>query len=359
MAHESKTEAPTPRRRQKARERAEVARSQDLTSVLCLLGVTAAFYFAGDSIIRASLSAMSKGLTTQPPVDLGIPEAIALFRHWLHRGLLIIAPLLEAAVIAALVANVAQTQFIFSFYPLQPKLEKISLSQGFQRLFSVRSLVRGLISALEVGVVLLVAGLVIRSSLSDIIAAMNSSILAMVMTTVHIAGQMVIKCLVVMVIIGAADYGYQFYEHEKRLRMSRHELREELRELEGDPLIQAQRRRQRRELLSGIIFSEMPEATAVVTNPTEVAVALRYDETMVAPRVIAKGRGELARRIVELARFYRVPVEQNPLLARSLFSSVPVGEYIPEALYQAVAEILAIIYRKREQARQRRRRRVV
>ena len=178
----------------------------------------------------------------------------------------------------------------------------------------------------------------------------------MVMTAMHVTSQVVVRCVGVMLFLGAADYGYQFYEYEKSLRMTRHEVREEMRETEGDPLIAAQRRRQRRELLSGIIFGEMPQATGVVTNPTEIAVALRYDETMAAPKVIAKGRGLLAQRIIQLAHLYNVPIEQNRPLARSLFRSVLVGEQIPEALYQAVAEILAIIYRKREEVRRRRRR---
>jgi len=353
MATETKTEAPTPRRREKARERGQIARSQDMTSVLCLVAVLAAFNFAGTYLTKTVLAMMTEALSDPMPMGFTVAGVMAAFRHWLRWGLMLTTPLLTAAVVAAVLVNLAQTRFVFSTYPLQPRLEKISPTLGFQRLFSLRSLVRGLVSTLQVGLVLLVAGLVLRAHLPVLTSAVNSSLIAMVIIGVHIATQIAIKCSLVMVVIGAADYGYQYYEHEKSLRMTRHELREELREAEGEPLMASRRRQQRREMLQGMISAEMPEATAVVTNPTHIAVALRYEEGMTAPKVVAKGRGLLAERVVQLAHTYNIPIEHNPPLAQSLYRMVPVGELIPEALYEAVAEILAIIYRKREEQRRR------
>jgi len=354
IATETKTEAPTPRRRQKARERAEVARSQNLTSVLCLVGVLAALNFAGSRLSRTALAMMTEALSDPAPMGFTVAGVMVAFRHWLQLGLALLAPLLTAAVVAAVLVNLAQTRFVFSAYSLQPRLQRISPTHGFQRLVSLRSLVRGLVSTFQVALILLVAGLVVRAHLPLLISAVNSSLIGAVMTGIHIATQIAIRCSLAMVVVGAADYGYEYYEHEKTLRMSRHELRQELRETEGEPLIAARRRRRRQELLQGTISAEMPDATAVVTNPTEIAVALRYDESLTAPKVVAKGRGVLAQRVIQLARIYNISIERNPPLAQSLYRMVPVGELVPEALYQAVAEILAIIYRKRAE-RQRRR----
>jgi flagellar biosynthetic protein FlhB len=227
-----------------------------------------------------------------------------------------------------------------------PRWEK--LSQGWSRAFSQAAVVRGLVAVVKVIVVGLIGFLVVRGRATQIMTLGQGSLAQAAIQAGDIAVRMALAMAATLVVIGVADYGFQRWRYEMMLRMTRQELKEEVRREEGDPQVRGRIRKMQREMLKNRMMRDVPGATVVVTNPTHLAVALKYDRgTMGAPRVVAKGAGYVASRIVDLARRHSVPVVERQAVAQALYKAVPIGQEIPHALFQAVAEVLAYVYRLR------------
>jgi len=355
MATGERTEQPTQRRRRRAREKGQVAKSVDLSRALGLLLIYLGWRVAGDSmadnllrLVRACFASPMGG-SGNPP-SFSAEQVMAGYQQLLPLLAVILGPIMLAAVLGVVLPGLAQTRLLFSAATLQFDWNRINPASGFKRLVSWRGVVATLKSIIQVAVVLGICAWVLRAR-ADVIVGMGALPMGpMTAAVLAIAGEMMAKSCLVLVVLGAADYAYEWYEHEKSLRMSRHELQRELREEEGDPQIRARRRQLRRGLLEQGISAEMPRAGVVVTNPTHVAVALRYDpDEMPAPKVVAKGQRAIARRIIALAQTYGTPVIHNPPVARSLFEQAAIGSFIPETLYQVAAEIFAIVYRRRRE----------
>jgi len=264
------------------------------------------------------------------------------------------APVLFMAAAGVMAASWLQTGFLFSAYPLLPTLDRINPLNGLKRLFSWEGLFETAKSIAKFGVLMAVAWVTLAPRVPALMSGGLEAPEVLGRRMVALATLLTLRCGLAMLVIGAADYAFQWWQTERRMMMTRQEMKEEWKETEGDPLLEMRRRARRRELLEQRITPEMREATVVVTNPTHLAVALKYQlHQMPAPKVVAKGRGYMAERIVALARTYNIPVERHVPLARALYKSVRVGDYIPRPLYRAVAEILAVVYRQREQRRQR------
>lgn len=347
----NKTEAPTPRRREEARKEGQVVFSPDLTSAWTLLVGCGALLLFGQSIGLVFTEAMHLWLGRQPPREWGI-EQTALAAQWLGGGLLrsCAAPV---AVIAGcgLAAGFLQSSQLISFKPLSPNWEKLSPAKGWSRLMSVEAVFRGVWAALRfAGFLLTAAGFIWlqRDRIGHSGVGTPGGFLtegwqfAMAIALV-LAGS--------ALLVGVADYLLRWFRNEARLRMSRSELKEEQKEEQGDPQVRAAIRRFQRERARKRSVKEVPQASVVITNPTHIAVALKYDlGKSSAPRVVAKGAGELAKRIKEIAYKHGIPVVERKPLARALYKAVPVGRDIPLEFYRAVAEILAQIYRERQAA---------
>jgi flagellar biosynthetic protein FlhB len=343
---EERTHQPTPRRRQKAREKGQAPRSHDLIAAVGLLAAYAAFRVLGPRLWSATSETTRSCLADPHAIDFTMQGLHAALGQWLSVALSATAPIALAVLAAGVAANLFQTGFMLSANPIRPDFNRINPASGLQRFFSVRGIVETAKSCLKLGIVGLVAYGVLRSRQTEIIAAGGMSLPGAMAIFSGIAATLFLRCAVVLLLIGAADFAYQRWEFERSLRMTRKEVRDESRDSEGDPLIRSQRARRRRDLLRQRMTPELAQATVVVTNPIHFAVALRYDDTLApAPRVVAKGQQALARRIVEIARSHSIPVVENVPVARALYKSTAVGDEIPPALYQAVAEILAAIYR--------------
>lgn len=353
FADGERTEAPTPRRRQEARRRGQVARSVDLSmAVVALAGALALKGVAGllASDARALAARFWGGAFWQSPLTDDALRQMGYLGLWAARG---VAPLVGAVMLAALAAQVAQVGFVGSGTPLLPSLSRIDPVANLKRLFSLRSFVELVKSAAKALVVGWAAWGFIRrvTEASADLAAMELAEAAA--WVADLAYQQMLRMGLVLLVIGSLDYAYQRWEYEQSLRMSRHELRDELKQTEGDPHVRGRIRSRMRQLAMQRMMQRVPRASVVVTNPTHVAVALEYDEArMDAPVVVAKGQDLVAQRIVEVARQHQVPVVQNPPLAWALFDAVPVGQAIPAELYRAVAEVLAYVYRLRRFGRQ-------
>jgi flagellar biosynthesis protein FlhB len=350
---QERTERATPSRRRKARERGQIARSMELTSALTLLVGTVVVWVGSKYLWSVAEDMMRMALLQETPKDLSMGDVGALFRLTLAWTWRLLTPLLLGTALTAIAASLAQVGFLFTFYPLRWEASRVSPIEGLRRLISVQGLVQALKSVLKVTVLLIVAALAIRKNLPQVLAVGTLPLPEMLRVSIRIVWDIAMRCCGTLLVLGLLDYAYQRYVHEKSLMMTHQDIRQETRETEGDPQVQARRRQRRRALLEGGISREMPQASVVVTNPSHVAVALWYQQAMAAPKVVAKGRGLLAQRIIHYARLYDIPVHQDPPLARALFKQAKVGEMIPTALYRAVAEVLAIILRQRERMRRR------
>ncbi|MBI3408761.1 MAG: flagellar biosynthesis protein FlhB [Planctomycetes bacterium] len=345
---QTRTEAPSPRRREEARAEGQVAFSADLTTGVMLLVGLSALALGARAMAGGMLGSVQLGFLNSALPDLGPLEAQDLFAGLFWRGLEIAGVFLGILVVFGVAAPALQVGFHVAPGLLGLNLQRLSPANGWARLFSMGGWVRGLTALLKVAAVGLVVYWVLKGKI-DQIPQLNEWRLA---GTAGQAWALVIRVgiavAVALVVLGLADYAYQRWRQEQSLMMTRQEVKEELKREEGDPQIKARIRKLQREAAKKRMFQDVPRATVIVTNPTHLAVALRYDrDVMAAPKVIAKGAGFVAQRIVELGRKHGVPVVARKPLAQALFKAVKVGQEIPATIYYLVAEVLAFVYRMR------------
>jgi flagellar biosynthetic protein FlhB len=355
MAGDNRTEAATPKRRSEARKRGQVPRSPDLSSLFVLFGLVLAmpslFSNAALQIALFFRYAYTHLLDTPPTVStlmqLGASLGLTVVKA--------IGPLVALAAALGVAINLAQTGPLFAFQRMQPDLNRLNPLNGITRYLSLNALVE-LIKALCK--LLLVGWLcynTIHSAYPLFIVLTRVDLLAGVQQVLETARQMAIRVALTMLAIAVLDYAYQRYAYERSLRMTKDEVKQEHKQLEGSPLVRSRIRSRQRQMARKRMMNAVPTADVVVTNPTHYAVALKYEpERMNAPIVVAKGQDLVALKIRELAQEHDVPIVENPPLARTLYRQVPLEAEIPPDLYAAVAEVMAFVYRINEERRQRR-----
>ncbi|HEX2999312.1 MAG TPA: flagellar biosynthesis protein FlhB [Armatimonadota bacterium] len=341
-----RTEAATPKRRQDARRRGQVARSQDLTAALSLAAGLGAL-FAGRGLLWGSLErGMRLAFADLAHSDLVMQSLSSWMTPIVQQGFIAMAPVCLVAAGAGVLAQVAQVGPLISSQGLQFDANRINPLAGIKRMVTRRTAME---VAKGLGKCTLIGYMIYRWILRDkesLISLGAMPAAQSVDTFVSLCAQLAMRICLLFFILGVADYFYQRREHEQSLRMTRQEVKEEFREQDGDPQLKARVRSIQRQMAQHRMMQDVPTADVVVTNPTRIAVALKYDpERAPAPIVVAKGQRLLAQRIREIAREHGVPIVENRPLARSLYRSVPVGKMIPEQLYRAAAELLALIYR--------------
>ncbi|NLF30710.1 MAG: flagellar biosynthesis protein FlhB [Planctomycetes bacterium] len=339
-----RTEAPTQRRRDESRRQGQVARSVDLSSAVILLGALGALHLLGPRMYGQMAGLMARLLGPGDPSAFEPSRMDELIRQCLWGVAMVLAPLMLTVMVMAMVANVMQVGFMVTGEPLVPKFSKISPLAGLKRLMSMRSLIRLAMSLGKVIVIGAVAYLSIVARLGEILRSADLGPASMVAAGGHLVFMVVIRIAVVLLVLAILDYLYQRWQHEQDLRMTRQEVKEDLKHMEGDPQIRARRQRIARQLAMQRMSTEVPGSTVVVTNPTHLSVALLYEEGMNAPKVVAKGADHLAIRIRQIAAAGGVPIVERRPLAQALYKQCRVGDEIPVGLYQAVAEVLAYVY---------------
>ena len=343
-----RTEQPTPRRRAEAREEGRVPRSSDLTAaVIMLVGLVLLNWFGPDIYGRMiELTRQTVGLTG-PAEAVASPATLKItLRRTAQTTALMLLPFLAILLTLGTAGAILQSGWVFAPKQLRLKPERINPVEGFKKLFSMDSVTRAGLGLFKIVLVAAVGYLSIRGRIDDLIAAGSVSVSAVLPVAGEVVFEVALRMALVLLVLGLIDYAYQRWRLERSLRMTRQEVRDELKRMEGDPLIKQRRRQLQQQLAVQRINLDVPKADVVVTNPTEYAVALRYDEvTMQAPRVLAKGRDYLALRIRQVAEQHGVPIVQRPPLARALYATVEVGQEIPPQFYRAVAEVLAYVYR--------------
>lgn len=351
MAEDSdleKTEAASPRRLEKAREEGQVARSRELNTFMLLAAGVAVLWLSG-SLLYTTLSSVIK---TSMWFDPRIPrDSTMMVTHAVKvamEALMAIAPLFVTLVVVAIFSSVAMGGLVFSGKALEPKFERMNPVKGIGRMFSAQTLVELIKTLAKATVIGGVAVLVIVRYVEPMISLMHATpfeALVHGFRLVALCSALIVAGLILIVFI---DAPWQLYSHFKKLRMSKQDVKQEHKESDGDPHVKGRIRQQQRAMARSRMMSQVPGADVVVTNPTHYAVALSYKEGVAdAPRVVAKGSGFVAARIRELAQENNVPVFNAPPLARALYHHVELEHEIPEALYSAVAQVLAWVFQLR------------
>lgn len=349
MAEESfqeRTEEATPRRREEARKKGQVAKSRELASVAVLLAGVLTLSWGASFFYRklAEIFHFYFQNAASLPVDTADIRPLALMV--LRQTGVVMAPLLAVMVAVAVLANLLQVGPLMAPEQIRPKWSNISPLSGLKRLFSAQAFMEFFKSLFKLGVVTWISYATVKGEISHLLPLIDQSPGRILSYVSGVSFTIFFRSALAMVILAVLDFLFQRWQHEKELRMTKQEVKEEFKQTEGDPQVKARIRSLQREAARKRMMAEVPEADVVITNPTHLAVALKYDPpAMEAPVVVAKGAGFVAEKIKEIAREHRVPVVENRELARSLYKSVEIGQAIPEALYRAVAEVLAFVYR--------------
>jgi flagellar biosynthetic protein FlhB len=348
---QERNEQASPKRREEARKQGQVARSPEVPSAAILLACTLLFYFCSGGMLERMMDLTRLTLRECGTTSVSLGTVDALFWGWAWKLFLIMAPLMLTVVIAGFLSNYLQIGFIFSPEAMAPKFEKIDPLKGFQRLFSLRSLVELAKSILKMTVIAVIVWFTLKDEIDNLIPLMDDTLMGILVYTGKVTFRIMITTCWVLIVLALLDYLYQRWEYEKGLRMSRQEVKDEYKQSEGDPIIKARIRRIQREAARKRMMANIPKADVVITNPTHLAVAIQYDaDKMYAPTVVAKGAGYVADKIKEIALASKVPVIENKPVAQLLYKTVDVDRAIPEDLYRAVAEILAYVYGLKERA---------
>ncbi|HOM02072.1 MAG TPA: flagellar biosynthesis protein FlhB [Acetivibrio sp.] len=349
-----KTEKATPRKRSKAREEGQVLQSRELNSAIVLLSTFVTLRILGKYMYEQILECLKVAITVYPTNDglFSIEGLMDVYVATVVTFLKIAAPVLLVALIAGVASAYAQVGFLFTTKTLGIKLNRINPLNGFKRIFSPKSLVELLKSIIKIAIVGYIGYSYIKVEMTDVLSMMDvdvkSSASYLGSTIINAA----IRMCIAFVVIGVADYGYQWWEYEKSLRMSKQEIKEENKEVEGNPEIKSKIRQKQRQMSMRRMLQDIPKADVVITNPTHYAVAVKYDpKESDAPIVVAKGQDYIALRIKEVAKENKVEIVENKPLARTLYNTVEIGGKIPPELYQAVAEVLAFVYSLKEKIR--------
>ncbi|MEJ2658409.1 MAG: flagellar biosynthesis protein FlhB [Desulfobacterales bacterium] len=349
MAEESfeeKTEQPTPKKRRDLKEKGEVAKSRELPSVAVLLAALIVLSLFG-SYMYNHVQVIMKGAFSLPTMnDLNISEFITYAQSIISRFIMLLSPLFGAIFITAILSNIMQVGFIMSGESIKPKISKIDPIKGFGRIFSKQALMELFKSLLKLTIVGGVAFFTIKGEMKNFSLLGDMETNSIFIYILNIFFKIFIRCSMAMIVLVIIDYIFQKWEFENRIKMTKQEVKDEFKKSEGDPLIKSRIKSIQMDMARKRMMQAVPEADMVITNPTHIAVALKYDSlTMSAPKVLAKGAGKIAEKIREMAAEHNIPILEDKELARNLHAMVEIGQEIPPALYQAVAEILAYIYR--------------
>jgi len=356
MAEESsqeKTEDATPKRREESRDKGQVARSNELSSVAILAAGLGALSIMGPRIMKGLSAFMVNLFINSTSTQLDPISVRSYLIDWGSQYILMVGPVVAFLVAAALIINYAQVGVLFSSKALEPKFNRMSPLKGIKRIFSSRGLVELAKSLFKITMVMYITYLTIMAKSDEFLAFSQMSIaqiFALSGDMIFILGWRITLMLLVMAVL---DFAFQRWDYKRGLRMTKQEVKEELKQQEGDPMIRSRVRSLQREMSQRRMMDDVGQADVVVTNPTHIAVALRYDpENMGAPVVVAKGQRLIAQKIKELARAAGVPLVENKPLARALFKVAHIGDPIPDELFRAVAEVLAFVFqlRRRKQA---------
>ncbi len=349
MAEDSfqeKTEQATPKKREEARKKGQVAKSRELPSIAVLIGCLFCMSWGSMFFYHQLTRIMRYYLEQAGTMNVSIDNFPALYLVATKQFSITIAPLLIVITVVGTLSNIVQTGPMWSPEALIPKFSQINPIEGFGRLFSAQSFSEFAKSLFKIGIVGWICYVTIKNQMHNFVPLLAQDPYQILSYMGTISFKLFWDTMIAMSAMVVLDYFFQRWEHERNLRMTKQEIKEEYKQTEGDPMVRSRIRSIQREMARKRMMSSVPEADVVITNPTHLAIALKYDsEKMEAPMIIAKGAGVIADRIKKIAKKHSIPVIENKPLAQGLYKLVEVGQVVPESLYKAVAEVLAYVYK--------------
>ncbi|MBD3401817.1 flagellar biosynthesis protein FlhB [candidate division GN15 bacterium] len=351
QSFQEKTEKATPRRRQKAREEGKVAKSMELNSALIIvLGVTSIFLL-GPTLSTQLRTMMTFTMANAPSIAGQDATFTKSFTDAMLNYFTVVGPIFAIMVVLGLTTNIAQVGFRISTKALEPKFDKLNIVNGLKRLVSLRSLVTLVRDTTKLLIVGVIGFYAIKAEFESFFLLPDMTVTQIAVTMGKMALVIALKIGAAMLVLAALDYAYQRYEFEKSIKMSKQDIKDEMKHTEGSPEVKSRVRQIQRDMARNRMMGDVPDADVVITNPTHLAVALKYDpEVSGAPMVLAKGERLIAQKIKEIAYAHDIPVIEDKPLARALFKVCEVGQAIPANMYRAVAEVLAYVYRLKGKA---------
>ncbi|WP_163101520.1 flagellar biosynthesis protein FlhB [Peribacillus alkalitolerans] len=341
-----KTEKATPKKRQDARKKGQVAKSQDVNTAIVLLAVFFLLLMTGGHMLDLVLGIYKVSFQEFMLMDLTEANIQSIFVQVTEKAALFLLPIMGIAMVAGLASNYMQVGILFSTEAIQFKLSKLNPISGFKRIVSVRALVELLKSILKISFVGFIAFSVVWSRMDEILILSQKSVGASLITLGDITIKVGLYSSGALLFLSLMDYLYQKYDFEKSIRMSKQDIKDEYKNIEGDPLIKSKIKQKQREMAMQRMMQEVPKADVVITNPTHYAIAIKYDEKQAdAPIVVAKGVDYVAQKIKFVAKENDVVMVENRPLARALYDQTDIGQAIPEEFFKAIAEILAFVYK--------------
>jgi len=348
-----KTEKATPRKKEKAREEGQVAKSQEIGTAFLFIFMFAALGMLGEYMMNGLLRVFRHSLSWISTAE-ELTDTVALSGHignMLLQTMIILAPILLVAMVIGFTTSVVQVGWHPTTKPLKPKFSKLNPLQGIKRMFSMKAVLELLKSILKFTVILMVIYNIMKDEVPSLFLLLDMEMLQAVTYVGDVCLRLGMNVGAAFLLIAAGDYAYVRWKHAKDLRMSKQEVKEEYKNIEGNPQIKGKIRQKMREASMRRMMQDVPKADVIITNPTHFAVALTYDrEKGEAPVVVAKGADHLAKRIKDVAKEHDITIVENKPLARTLYATVDVGREIPPELYQTVAEVLAYVYKLKNPA---------
>ena len=343
---QERTEQASPRRRRKAREEGQVAKSVELNAAAVLGLGFVTLYMMGPFIAEHSMAIMRYTMANAPTIAAEDPTFVKIFGDSMMKFFMILGPLFGVLMVIAIAVNVAQVGFKITPKSIEPKLEKLDLIKGAKNIISMKSLVKLIKDTIKLTVIGIVAYYTIKGEFDSFFLLPDMSIEQFAIILGKITLALTLKMGAVIFVIAVLDYVYQKYEFEKSIKMSKQDLKDEYKDTEGSPQLKARIRQVQREMARGRMMNAVKEADVVITNPTHIAVALKYNpDEYDAPYVLAKGERKIAEKIKAIAKEHNIPCYEDKPLARALFKMCDIGDIVPAKLFKAVAEVLAYVYR--------------
>jgi flagellar biosynthetic protein FlhB len=346
---QERTLEPSEKRKLEFRKRGEVPRSRDLTTTLTLLAGSILILVMGKMLMEQFMHIMQISFVLQTDARFDVSYIFSIMSYSVKTILIVLSPLLVLLFVATIAGSTVVGGWNFSLEAMQFKLEKLNPISGFGRMFSLKSIVEVIKSILKFTLVLGMGLLILWIETQDLLLLTNLKIEAGIYHGLLLLCIAFIVIVVGLIIITLIDVPFQIWEFNRKLRMTQYELKEERKEVEGNPEMKSRQRQMQQAVLQQRLMIEVPKADVVVTNPTHYAVALRYNESKEhAPRVLAKGKGWMAQQIRKIATDHKVVIYSAPPLARALFHSTEIGDEVPSGLYMAVAMVLSYVYQLRK-----------
>jgi flagellar biosynthetic protein FlhB len=345
MADDDKTEDPTPKKQEEAREKGQLGKSQDLTAaMMSAIAITFLFMY-GHKIVNYHVDAIIYIFSHFHQMDLTPNNVFAYASEAVYASIMMMLPFFIVMVVAGVVANITQIGFLWTFKPMTPDFNKINPIKGLQNKFKLKTVMTAFMNIAKVVVFSMVGYLVLNSEWKRIFKMTGQDAAYSMKLFSEIFFKLAMYIIIVMLILAILDFAYQKWQSFQQNKMTKQEVRDEHKNYEGDPKIKQRRRQIQQQMARQRMMKDVKDADVVITNPTHYSIAIKYDElTMRAPTLVAKGVDVLALKIREIAKTNSIPIVENKLLARALYKSTEVGEPIPQKMFKAVAEILAYVF---------------